>query len=370
MPAGNNTLTAVDGLLVGHWTDLDAATGCTAVLCPRGAAAGVAVVGGAPGTRETDAVQPTTLVDRVHGVVLSGGSAYGLAVADGVMRWLEEEGHGVDVGVARVPIVPAAVIFDLAVGRPDVRPGSEAGYSAAAAASAAPVARGCVGAGTGAAVGHALGREWVTKSGLGSAAVRVPGGPVVAAIAVVNAYGDVIDPASRSVVAGARVASAQASSGTGVAAGGFADTAALLRSGALSQIAGALAAGPPHSEATSRGADARPAETARSASVDAPGASHTVIGVVATDARLGKADSSRVALMAHDGLARVVSPAHTMVDGDTIFALATGTTGAQHDVSVIGALAAEAFAAAVLDAVRSATSLAGLPSAADWLGRV
>jgi L-aminopeptidase/D-esterase-like protein len=350
MPA-NDTLTAVGGLLVGHWTDQEAATGCTAVLCPAGAAAGVDVRGGAPGTRETDVLRPTTLADRVHGILLGGGSAFGLAAADGVMRHLEEAGHGFDVGVARVPLVPAAVIFDLAVGRADVRPDVASGYAAAATATTAPVERGCVGAGTGAAVGHALGREWATKSGLGSAAVRVPGGPTVAALAAVNAYGDVVDPESGKVVAGARAA-----------AGGFADAAALLRAGAVAQIAAALAA---HDDAGD-GDDTR--GTAGSAT--APGAavptSHTVIGVAATDAVLSKSECARLALMAHDGLARAVSPAHTMVDGDTIFGLATGKLGVGADVSVLGALAAEVFAAAVLDAVRSATSLAGLPCAAEW----
>jgi L-aminopeptidase/D-esterase-like protein len=344
--AENQTLTAVRGLLVGHWTDQEAATGCTAVLCPAGAAAGVDVRGGAPGTRETDVLRPTTLADRVHGILLGGGSAFGLAAADGVMRLLEERGHGFDVGVARVPLVPAAVVFDLAVGRADVRPDAAAGYAAAAAATGAPVERGCVGAGTGAAVGHALGREWATKSGLGSAAVRVPGGPTVAALAAVNAYGDVIDPESGKVVAGARAA-----------AGGFADAAALLRAGTVAWIAAALAA---HDDAGDTSGTAGPA----TASGAAPTA-HTVIGVVATDAVLSKPECTRLALMAHDGLARAVRPAHTMVDGDTIFGLATGTLGAGADVSVLGALAAEAFARAVLDAVCSATSLAGLPCAAE-----
>jgi L-aminopeptidase/D-esterase-like protein len=329
--AENQTLTAVRGLLVGHWTDPEAATGCTAVLCPAGATAGVDVRGGAPGTRETDVLRPTTLADRVHGVLLGGGSAYGLAAADGIMRFLEERGHGFDVGVARVPLVPGAVIFDLAVGRPDLRPDTAAGYAAASAATPDAVARGCVGAGTGAAVGHALGHERTIKSGLGSAAVRVPGGPVVAALAVVNAYGDVIDPESGAVIAGPRAA-----------AGGFADTAALLRSGEVRQIAAALSG---------------PTEAS-------PG--HTVICVVATDARLSKPECTRLALMAHDGLARSVRPSHTMVDGDTIFGLATGELGEGADVSVLGALAAEALAAAILDAVRSATGLAGLPSATEW----
>jgi len=368
----NDTVTAVDGIIAGHWTDREAATGCTVILCPQGAAVGVDVRGGAPGTRETDVARPTMNAAVVHGVLLSGGSAFGLAAGDGVMRWLEERSCGFDVGVAHVPLVPGAVIYDLAVGSADVRPDAAAGYAACEAASQRPLERGCVGAGTGAAVGHAGGTPLATKSGLGSAALRLPGGPVVAAVTAVNAFGDVFDPASGAVLAGARAA-----------AGGFADTAARIRAGELRDIAGALTRG------SGAGFGCQPAGTAGAGAATAP---HTVIGVVATDALLTKPQAARLALMAHDGLARTIRPAHTMLDGDTIFALATGMwpdavgangparvpgadgeagprTGGQAeipDVSVLGALAADAFALAVLDAVGSAASLAGLPSAADW----
>lgn len=355
----NDTITAVGGIIAGHWTDREAATGCTAILCPTGAVVGVDVRGGAPGTRETDVARPTVNAQVVHGVLLGGGSAFGLAAADGVMRWLEERSCGFDVGVAHVPLVPSAVIYDLAVGRADVRPDAAAGYAACEAASKRPLESGCVGAGTGAAVGHAGGTPLSTKSGLGTATLRLPGGPVVAAVTAVNAFGDVVDPASSRIVAGARAA-----------AGGFADTAARIRAGELRDIAGALTRG------SGAGFGCEPGGAAGAGAATAP---HTVIGVVATDAPLTKPQATRLALMAHDGLARTIRPAHTMLDGDTIFALATGTwpdaagggAGADGqaevpDVSVLGALAADAFALAVLDAVRSATSLAGLPSAADW----
>jgi len=353
---GNDTITAVPGIVAGHWTDLDAATGCTAVLCPEGAVVGVDVRGGSPGTRETDLARPTANAPGVHGVMLCGGSAFGLACADGAMRWLEERGRGFDVGVAVVPLVPAAVIFDLAVGSADRRPDAEAGYAACAAASGGTLARGCVGAGTGAAVGHACGTPMATKSGLGSAVLRVPDGPTVGAAAVVNAFGDVRDPQTGEIVAGARAEG-----------GGFADTAARIRDGELRDVAGEFA----RDESASRGVP------------------HTVIGVVATDARLSKAQVARLATCAHDGLARTIRPAHTMLDGDTVFALATGRLGATQDgsgakrgdaggphavdgcadVSALSALAADVFAAAILDSVRSASSLAGLPSAHHWTGR-
>ena len=204
-PADNQTLTLVTGLEVGHWTDLEAATGCTVVLCgPDGAVAGVDVRGSAPGTRETDLLAPLNLIERVHAVLLTGGSAFGLDAAGGAMRWLEERRLGCDMGVCRVPLVSAAVLFDLGVGRADVRPGATAGYAACEAASSAAVQRGSVGAGTGATVGKVLGRERATKGGIGCAAVRLGGGAVIAALVAVNAGGDVIEPESGEVVAGAR----------------------------------------------------------------------------------------------------------------------------------------------------------------------
>jgi L-aminopeptidase/D-esterase-like protein len=299
----NQTLTAVPGIRVGHWTDLEAATGCTVVLCPDGATAGVAVRGGGPGTRETDLLRPETLVQQVHAVVLSGGSAFGLAATDGVMRWLEEHDIGFDVGVTKVPIVPAAILFDLLVGRHDVRPDAGAGYAACEAATADPVVEGNVGAGTGATVGKLMGPFSAMKGGLGSAAVRLGNGVVVGALAVVNCLGDVIDPATGDIVAGARSPD-----------GSWLDTAArLIEMGALPQFG------------------------------------NTTLAVVATDAQLTQAQCTAVANMAQTGLARAIRPAHTLLDGDTIFALSTGDK--QADVSVVGTAAAEAVSRAILRAV-------------------
>jgi L-aminopeptidase/D-esterase-like protein len=214
----NHSLTAVPGIRVGHWTDLEAATGCTVILCPAGAVAGVDVRGGAPGTRETDLLNPICTVQQVHAICLTGGSAFGLAAADGVMQWLEEQGAGFDTRVARVPIVPAAVIFDLAMGKASVRPTAAAGYAACVAATAAPVAEGTIGAGTGATVGKMLGYQWAMKGGVGSASHTSANGITVAALAVVNAAGDIVDPQNGQIVAGARRPDGN----------GFADTMATL----------------------------------------------------------------------------------------------------------------------------------------------
>lgn len=317
----HNSLTDVPGVSVGHWTDLEAATGCTVVLCPQGAVAGVDVRGGAPGTREIALLDPTCTVDRVHAVLLGGGSAFGLAAADGVMRWLEERGHGFDAGLAKVPIVPAAILFDLALGRADVRPGAAAGYAACEAAHNGPVAEGCVGAGTGATVGKALGFAQATKSGIGSASRRLGPDLVVAALVAVNAVGDVIDPTDGRIVAGARSGS-----------GEFAGSQQVMED-----------------------------TLARMPSVWRGGS--TTIGVVATNAALTKAAATKVAQMAHDGLARTIRPVHTTMDGDTLFALSLGDIEA--DPGLIGAVAADVVAAAVLRAVRQATALHGLPAARD-----
>ena len=315
------SLTDVRGLTVGHWTDLEAATGCTVVLCDGdGAVAGVDVRGSAPGTRETDLLDPVNAVQRVHAVLIGGGSAFGLDAAGGVMHWLEEQGRGVEVGALRVPIVPAAVLFDLPVGRPDVRPDAAAGEAACEAAGRGPVPQGCVGAGTGATVGKVPGFEHATKSGLGSASVRLAGGVTVGALVAVNAAGDVVDPASGSVVAGPRREG-----------GGFIRTTEWLRE--------------------------HPPEVGVGQS--------TTLAVVATDAELTKPEAAKVAQMAHDGLARTIDPVHTMLDGDTVFALATGAAGVRADVTAVGAAAAAALAEAVLAAVGEATSLAGVPAVRD-----
>jgi len=320
--ADGGGLTAVAGLKVGHHTLAARPTGCTVVLAEGGAVAGVDVRGSAPGTRETDLLNPLNLVDRVHAVVLAGGSAFGLDAASGVMRYLEERKIGFATAYGAVPIVPAAILFDLGVGDPKVRPGADCGYAAAAAAAGGPVEEGGVGAGAGATIGKMLGMDRAMKGGIGSAAIALPDGLVVAALVAVNAYGDVIDPSSGRVVAGVRTADGK----------GLADARVLLRTGALQKR---------------------------------PIGENSTIGVVATNAKLTKTQATKVAQMAHDGLARSIAPVHSLSDGDALFALATGTLDGEADVSRVGALAAEAVADAVLRAVRAAKGLPGLPAARD-----
>lgn len=329
-----NSITDVPGLRVGHAHDAAALTGVTVVLCagPSGAGAvgGVDQRGGAPGTRETDPLRPMHLVQKVHAIVLAGGSAFGLDSATGVVNYLEEKGIGFDVRVARVPIVPAAILFDLGIGNAKVRPDAAMGYAACQNATDGPVAEGCVGAGLGATVGKILGMERAMKSGIGTASVDLGGGAVVGALVAVNAFGDVIDPASGQIIAGSRSVTAEPLEfGT---PGYFADTLAVMKS-----LVGNSAL--------------------RFARRD----QHTVIGVVASNAKLTKEEVNKVAQMAHDGLARCVRPAHTMLDGDTLFALATGEV--EVDVNVVGAYAAEAVAQAILRAVRLAEPMGGLPAA-------
>lgn len=313
----NSTLTAIDGIRVGHAHNLEGPTGCTVILCPPNTVGGVDQRGGAPGTRETDLLRPMHLVQHVHAVLLAGGSAYGLDAAGGVMRWLEEQGVGFETPAAKVPIVPAAIIFDLDVGSAQLRPDAAMGYRAAQAASADPVAEGCAGAGAGARVGMLMGPLLATKSGVGSALIDLGEGLRVGALMVVNAAGDVIGE-DGAILAGVR----QPPDGEGFF-------------GALNLLHGAVRLALPG------------------------GVSNTVIGVVATNALLTKEEANKVAQMAHDGLARAVQPAHTLHDGDTIFALATGAAG-RANVSAIGAFAAEATSQAIRRAVRTATPLAGL----------
>lgn len=323
-PLAAKGLTAVAGLKVGHHTLTERPTGCTVILAEGGAVAGVDVRGGAPGTRETDLLNPTATVQQVHAIVLSGGSAFGLEAATGAVRWLEEKGIGFDVGVAKVPIVPAAIIFDLPVGgKPNVRPDAACGYAAAAAATDAAIVEGNVGAGAGATVGKLGGPAQAMKAGVGSAAIVLPSGLVVAALVVVNAVGDVIDPATSRVIAGVRTPDGH----------GFVDARTLVRSGAFM----------------------RPMRSAE----------NTTIAVVATNATLTKAQATKVAQMAHDGFARAISPVHTPADGDTIFALATGAISGEGDVMTVGTLAAEVMADAIVRAARSATSIPGYPAARD-----
>ncbi len=322
-----NSITDVPGLKVGHYTDPVGITGCTVVLCPEGAVGGVDVRGSAPGTRETDLMRPVRLVQEVHAVLLSGGSAYGLDAAGGVMRWLEEQGVGFDVGVGVVPIVPAAVLFDLTIGDPHARPDAAAGYAACQSADDGPVAEGNVGAGTGATVGKLFGPKFATKSGLGSASVKIGKGIIVGALVAVNAFGDVVDPETGRILAGTRKP----------VVGGFVDTARRMQ-GDLGQTI--------------------------------LGFANTTIAVVATSAYLSKEGANKMAQMAHDGLARSIRPIHTMFDGDTVFALATGKPDKKSrvkeaDWSVIGAAAADVLAQAVVRAVRAAESLGGVPATRD-----
>jgi L-aminopeptidase/D-esterase-like protein len=322
-----DAITDVAGLSVGHFTHPQRATGCTVVLCPQGMVAGVDVRGGAPGTRETDLLQPRNTVDRVHAVLLSGGSAFGLDAAGGVMRWLEAQGHGFAVGAVRVPIVPAAVIFDLWHGDAAIRPDAAAGHAACAAATAQPPAQGSVGAGAGATVGKLFGIERAMAGGIGTASVRVAG-CTVAALVVVNATGDVIDPASGQAIAGARKSAASRQL--------LHSTRALLRG----QV-------PAHWQAGTA----------------------TTIGVIATDAALDKAQCTLLASMAHDGLARSISPAHTPFDGDTLFALASGSVPGAAPLGLLGVLAAEVTSRAVLHAARHAIGRHGCPAAREISGR-
>ena len=331
---GNATLTAVPGIKVGHHTLAERPTGCTVVLAEAGVTAGVDVRGSAPATRETDLLNPVHLVQIAHAIVLSGGSAFGLGSASGVMRYLEDSRIGFEFGPAHMPIVPAAAIFDLSVGDGRIRPGPDCGYQAARAATDAPVAEGSVGAGAGATLGKAGGMGRSMKGGVGSASITLPNGLIVAALVVVNAAGDVIDPANGQVVAGVRTADGKS----------FADARKILRAGAPAFAPSGL----------------RRAEPAESA-----GRQNTTLGVVATNARLTKTEATRVSQMAHDGYARALAPSHTPGDGDVIFTLATGERTGNADAGQIGALAADVMADAIVRAARQATGVPGYPAVRD-----
>jgi L-aminopeptidase/D-esterase-like protein len=305
-----NSITDVPGIEVGHAQNKEALTGCTVILSRKGAAAGVDVRGGAPGTRETDLLNPVNLVQKVHAVLLAGGSAFGLDAASGVMRYLEEHKVGFRTRDAHIPIVPAAILYDLSMGRADIRPDAEMGYQACVNASEDTVAEGVVGAGTGASVGKVRGMKQAMKSGMGSASLHIGRGVVVGALVVVNALGDVFDPNTGEFAAGVR---------------GKKKTLELMQTAAFRIFP----------------------------------SNNTVLGVVAVNAAFSKAEMTRVAQMAHDGIARAIRPAHTQFDGDTIFALATG--GRKMDISTVGAFAAEAVATAIVRAVRMSISAGGLP---------
>lgn len=330
--AAAGSITQVPGIRVGQHTLTERPTGCTVVLVEgAGAVGGVSQRGGAPGTRETDLLDPLNMVDKVNAIVLAGGSAFGLDAASGVVKYLDERKIGWNVGEAGVvPIVPAAILFDLGFGGdPKVRPTADCGYRAAMSAGTGPVAEGNVGAGAGATVGKMAGRSRSMKGGLGSASIALPNGLIVGAIVAVNAAGDVIDPATGRVVAGVRTEDGKA----------LADVRTLVRSGALMRAAEPRAGG------------------------------NTTIAVVATNARMSKADINRVAIMADDGLARAINPSHTVGDGDTVFTLATGRWNGEANPTMVGALAAEVLAEAIVRAVTQAKGLGGLPSAQD-LGTV
>ena len=316
------SITDIPGIRVGHATDTDALTGCTVVLCEAGAVGGVDVRGSAPGTRETDLLRPMTLVQRVHAVLLTGGSAFGLGAADGVMRYLEERGIGLDTGiegVPRIPIVPAAVIFDLRIGNLRARPSPEMAYEACRTASSS-VAEGSVGAGTGATVGKLLGAVSAMKGGVGTWGTALPGGVLVGALAVVNAFGDVLDDRTGQILAGAREPGN----------GGFVNMAKALQMAEFPPVLGI--------------------------------GENTTLVVVATNAELTKEEANWLARVAHDGLARVVSPVHTLYDGDTVFALSLGD--AKTNLVSLGAAAVEVVAEAIKRGVRLARTAGGVPGLA------
>jgi L-aminopeptidase/D-esterase-like protein len=313
--AAAGAITDVPGIEVGHFTDTRRPTGCSVVITRPGAVGGVAVRGAAPGTRETDLLEPGNTVNQVHAVLLTGGSAWGLDAAGGVMRWLDEQGIGLNVGPARVPIVPAAVLFDLTLGDPTIRPDAQAGYAACQNASPHAPAQGNVGAGAGASVGKLFGMQRAMKGGIGSASVRV-GGVTVGALVACNALGDVIDPDTGELIAGARKAGGQ-------------DHAQSLCDTRRSLLAGV----PP---------------------LPILAGTNTTIGVIATDAPLSKTQAQRLAQIGHDGLARSINPVHTLSDGDTLFALSTGLAATSPGMTVLCVMAAEAVARATVQAVRAA----------------
>ena len=365
-PAGG--LTDVAGLAVGHHDDPRRPTGCTVVRCEAGAVCGVEVRGGAPGTRETELLRPDNTVQQVHAVLLTGGSAFGLDAAGGAMRWLAERGFGLAVGPARVPIVPAAVLFDLWLGDPMIHPDAAAGYAACEAASTGPVPEGSVGAGRGATVGKLHGIAHATKGGIGTASLRL-GDVTVAALVAVNAVGDVIDEAG-GVLAGARAAD-----------GGWLGSTAALTRGLLpprlvpSQAPAGLGSGQAPAGLGSGQAPAGPG-SGQAPAGPGPGQAlaglgpglATTIGVVATDATLTKAQATQLARLAHHGLSRAVDPI-TPHDGDTLFTLATGRHGPVADLAGLGVLAAEVVARAIRRGVRTARRVPGadLPARDDWV---
>jgi L-aminopeptidase/D-esterase-like protein len=316
------SLTDIPGIRVGHMTDEEALTGCTVILCEQGAVGAVDIRGGATGTRDLGPLDPAHIAPHVHAILLGGGSAFGLDAAGGVMRYLEERGYGFRVGRACVPIVPSAIIFDLSIGNPHVRPTVSMGYAACEQATGAAVVEGSVGVGTGATVGKAHGIEGAMKGGVGSASHSFPVGVVVAALVVVNCWGDVVKDGK--IIAGTRDPQ-----------GGFADTTRLLRRGELTGAIREL---------------------------------NTTLGVVATNARFGKVELNKIAQLAHQGLTQTIAPVHTMFDGDLVFALSLGSQAA--DLHRVGFAAADLLAQAVIRAVTQAKSRGGIPCYAEVTGLV
>lgn len=320
-------ITDIKNIKIGHAQNFKAVTGCTVILCEKGAVAGVVQSGGGPGTRETDAIRPGHFVEKAHAILLSGGSAFGLSAADGVMKYLEEKKIGVNVGVTHVPIVPSAILFDLMIGDAKIRPDAEMGYQACVNATDENFVSGCVGAGTGATVGKPLGMISAVKSGIGSACIEIGKGIFVGAVVAVNAFGDVVDPSTGQIVAGTRsIEKGPIKLGKGV----FADTRKVMQS-----MLGKTAIG-----FASR--------------------QNTVIGCVITNVSFSADETERLAKMGHNGLVRSIRPANTMFDGDTIFALSVGQKKA--NLNIVGAFAAQAVEEAILDAIQSAKEMAGIPS--------
>ena len=318
-----NALTDVEGFRVGHAQDLKAATGCTVILCPPGTVGGMDIRGSAAGTRQTDSLHSFHWVDEVHAVLLSGGSAFGLDASGGVMKFLEEKSIGYQTSAAKIPIVPAAIIYDLSIGDGRVRPDKEMGYQACLNGHAGEIAEGSVGVGAGASVGKLLGINWATKGGVGTASRATTGGVIVAALVAVNAFGDVIEPESRKILAGARDPAHP---------GRFINSAAMIKEGV--------------------------SPSRRESDIQ-----NTTLGVVATNAKLTKRQAIKVAQMAQSGLARTIAPIHSTVDGDLIFALSAGDLSA--DVNTIGLIAEEVVETAVLRAVQTADGLGLLPAYRD-----
>lgn len=325
-----DSITDIRGIQVGHASDFEGITGCTVILCEKGAVAGVDQRGGGPGTREIALLNPVNHVEKVHGILLAGGSAFGLDAASGVMRFLEEKNIGYQTGVAKIPIVPAAILYDLNIGDPKVRPNADMGYRACQNASRTAPDQGSVGAGTGATVGKLLGMSRATKSGIGTSSIDIGGGVKVGAIVAVNAIGEVVDPSSGKITAGVR-AKKELEFQKGEAV--FSEALEIMK-GILGKTLLGLA------------------ERA-----------NTVIGVVATNAKFDKANCTKLAQMAQNGLVRTIRPANTMHDGDTVFALSTGNKKA--NINLVGAFAAQAVQQAILNAVFSASSLGGIPAVSD-----